>query len=99
VRVQRRPVHRLIACAARARGSLDDLKAPRRADAVAVGYLARRDLTQLLSAVDDAAHHRLSGEGEIGPHGPDRMAGQVTQGPRQVAFNDMPRGKDRRHPR
>jgi D-alanyl-D-alanine dipeptidase len=30
---------------------------------------------------------------KLTPHGPDRMTGQAAQGPRQIAFNDMPRGR------
>jgi hypothetical protein len=46
--------------------------------------------------MDGTTHDRLSCDGKIGPHGPDRMTGEVTQGPRQIAFNDMPRDTDRR---
>jgi len=46
--------------------------------------------------MDGPTHDRLSCDGEICPHGPDRMTGQVTQGPRQIAFNEMPQPQDRR---
>jgi hypothetical protein len=42
------------------------------------------------------AHDGCVCDSEIGPHAPDRVAGQVAQTPKKIAFNDMASGQTRR---